>query len=122
MGEFGICRNCFYDNRTNEDILCMCQGKKLTVVWNSQRERLETTARSIRPFPETLRSKVKRFVAMCDPNKGTCRREKCTFAHGKAEQKAWNQILRREGEFLSSSLVPGILNPGVDGVRVNGSI
>ena len=79
----------------------MCWGKKLTVVWNSERDRLETTAKSIRPFPEALRGKVKLYVAMCDPYKGTCKRERCTFAHGKAEQKAWNQILREKGEFIT---------------------
>ena len=102
MGEFDICRDCFYDNRTEEDIFCFCRGKKLTVVWNSERGRLETTAKSIRPFPESLRGKVNLYVAMCDPHKGTCKRERCTFAHGKAEQKAWNQILREKGEFLTA--------------------
>lgn len=95
MDEYVICQECFYKYRTEPHILCECRGKKVYVKWNDERERLETTVKSIRPFPENLRGKVRSYVAMCDPYKGTCRREQCTFAHGKAEQKAWNRILRQ---------------------------
>ena len=57
-------------------------------------ERYETTEDFIRPFPEGLRGRVKSYVAMCDPYKGACRKDQCTFAHSKAEQEAWNKILR----------------------------
>ena len=64
------------------------------MTWNEEMERYETTGKSIRPFPEGLRGRVKSYVAMCDPYKGTCRRKQCTFAHGKAEQESWNKILK----------------------------
>lgn len=70
----------------------------LHVRWNETEERFETTEASVRPFPSVFPENVRR-VAMCDPSRGTCRQEKCTFAHGPAEKKAWNEILRmsREG-------------------------
>ena len=54
---------------------------------------MSKTTDHIRPFPEHIPGHVK-YVAMCDPHRGTCRKEKCTFAHGRTEQKAWNSILR----------------------------
>lgn len=61
--------------------------------WNDEDKRYETTNKSIRPFPANIPPNVK-YIAMCDPKRGTCKNEHCTFAHGRAEQKAWNGVLR----------------------------
>ena len=98
MSEVELCQDCFYKYRIDPFKTCTCGGKKVRATWNDERVRYETTAMSIRPLPDNLRGKVRTYVAMCDPYKGTCRREKCTFAHGKAEQKAWNRILREQAE------------------------
>ena len=63
------------------------------VVWNERQKRLETTEWSIRKIPPHFPGHIKN-VAMCDPRKGTCRRDECTYAHGQAEQREWNQVLR----------------------------
>ena len=90
-----VCWDCFYKFRTNPYMFCKSGGEReACVTWNEEMERYETTGKSIRPFPEGLRGRVKSYVAMCDPYKGTCRKEQCTFAHGKAEQEAWNKILK----------------------------
>lgn len=71
------------------------------MLWNKEKGYFETT--TIRPFPTTLLSVVKRGIAMCDPMRGTCKKEKCTFAHNRVEQKEWDAILRshrqQEGNF-----------------------
>ena len=69
---------------------------EIGVKWNDEEARLETT--TSRPFPAKMPQGVKHGVAMCDPYKGTCRREKCTFAHGKVEQKTWNLALKLQRE------------------------
>ncbi len=75
---------------------CYHTHDRVTVEWNDNEGRYETTA--CRPFPATLPWNVKRSIAMCDPYKGTCRKETCTFAHGRVEQKAWNLALRLRKE------------------------
>ncbi len=66
--------------------------------WNDQDQRHETTEMSIRAIPDNIPPRVKKYFVMCDPYKGTCKEEQCTFAHGEAERKAWNAILRRQRE------------------------
>lgn len=91
-----VCKNCFYKHRTNPDVHCIhynvSNESMLSVMWNDERSRHETTD-SIRPFPKDLPDHVN-HIAMCDPHLGTCRKDKCTFAHGRREQKAWNAVLR----------------------------
>ena len=72
------------------------------VTWNCLENMYQTTKRSIRPPPKCLAEKVTRGVAMCDPRRGLCRRDRCTFAHGKAEQKQWNSFLSsgKSGEIM----------------------
>lgn len=98
---FEICRDCFYNHRTNPNIFCThnVNGRnKIQVQWNDRNGRLETTGRFIRHLPENMPPHVS-HIAMCDPDRGTCKQDRCTFAHGRAEQKAWNLILReRQGE------------------------
>ena len=90
-----VCWDCFYKHRTSPRIFCKCgRNRTVCVTWNKKMERYETTGKSIRPFPEGLRGRVKSYVAMCDPYRGTCRKDQCTFAHGKAEQIVWNRILK----------------------------
>lgn len=70
---------------------CYHKKKKIfNVEWNEEEERYETTY--CRPFPIDLPPDVS-AIAMCDPYRGTCRRDKCTFAHGREELDAWNLIL-----------------------------
>ena len=91
-----LCKDCFYRYRTSYSPLDHCThynvSNKVTVRWNHEESRYETTDH-IRPFPEHIPGHVK-YVAMCDPHRGTCRQDRCTFAHGRTEQKAWNAILR----------------------------
>ena len=67
--------------------------------------RYETTDNHIRPFPEHFPSNV-RYVVMCDPKRGTCRKEKCTFAHGQAEQKAWVAVIKGTAMYTQSIVAP----------------
>lgn len=90
--EFSICKNCFYKNRTNPHPECP-HGHKLNVKWNEKEKRLETTT-NCRPFPKRIPSTIRLGIAMCDPHRGSCKEQKCTFAHGRVEQKTWNSILR----------------------------
>ena len=87
-----VCKDCFYRGRIKPDINCIHYVNNVSVMWNDEARRHETTDH-IRPFPEDIPGHVK-YVAMCDPHRGTCRKDKCTFAHGRTEQKAWNSILR----------------------------
>ncbi len=92
-----ICKDCFYRYHINPNMPpCHHTHNRVVVEWNDKEERYETTA--CRPFPTTLPKGVKQGIAMCDPYKGTCRREKCTFAHGRVEQKAWISVLRLQRE------------------------
>ena len=61
------------------------------VKWNERLERLETTERSIRELPPHFPGHV-RSVKMCEPT--ICRRDECTYAHGRAEQIQWNRALK----------------------------
>ena len=95
MSDESVCRNCFYKDRIVPKFSCTHNTReKVYTQWNAVDGRHETTERSIRPFiPEIFQ-----YVAMCDPYRGTCREDQCTFAHGRAEQKAWNSILRKRRE------------------------
>lgn len=94
VAENSVCSSCFYRNRT-KPITCYHHNARNRVYlkWNVQESRHETTNKSIRSFPDKISPQVTHF-AMCDPCKGNCKDEWCTFAHGRAEQKAWNGILR----------------------------
>ena len=99
MAERQICKACFYEHHTDENMVCHHSGlKEVFVKWIDHRSRWETTSKSIRPFPEALRMKVKSHVAMCNST-CNCRRDNCTFAHGEAEKQEWNMILRESSEF-----------------------
>ena len=71
-------------------------NQRMRITWNDNEERYETT--TCRPFPSAFPSGVKGSIAMCDPYRGTCKKEQCTFAHGRTEQKAWNSVLRQQRE------------------------
>jgi hypothetical protein len=92
--EYSVCKNCFYGNRTGP-IVCFHHNakKRVFLKWNDENKRHETTNKSIRPFPNEIPPNVQ-YIAMCDPRRGSCKNEWCTFAHGRAEQKAWSGILR----------------------------
>ena len=90
--EIAVCEDCFYKYRINPNMPECYHKPKIKVKWNEGRARYETT--TCRPFPTNLPSNIKQFIAMCDPLKGTCKKDKCTFAHGQLEQKAWNEVLR----------------------------
>ena len=94
-----VCRNCFYRDRIKPTLSCTHNTEEnVDTQWNVEEGRHETTERSIRPFIPEIFPPHLRYVAMCDPYRGTCRKDRCTFAHGRAEQKAWNSILRRRRE------------------------
>ena len=97
--EKNICKNCFYDNRSDPSVTCdhdeVEGGGRVYVKWNDQDQRLETTESSVRPLPQNLLEKVKKYVAMCTPQACRCKRDNCTFAHSRAEQRTWNRILGR---------------------------
>ncbi len=115
MGDYHqICEDCFYQYRAKDLACFQCHHHqpKIEVVWNDEKNRLETTARSIRPLPEDLLTALGTggYVGMCDPRRGYCKKYYCTFAHGREEQRQWNRILRSRREesegtvlFLSSS-------------------
>ena len=94
-----VCKDCFYMNRTKLDIHCNhCDlGDKVCVKWNSKEERYETTEASIRPIPDSMPIHVN-HVAMCDPRRGWCKKDLCTFAHGQAELRTWNRLLKSTKE------------------------
>ena len=101
-----ICEDCFYNSRTVE---VTCSHNKangmIYVTWNCLENMYETTEKSIRPPPKCLAEKVTGGVAMCDPRRaGHCKRDLCTFAHGKAEQRYWNSFLSsgKSGEIMIS--------------------
>ena len=96
LGTIDVCKDCFYRYRTNPNMPVCHHNHKATVEWNDYEERYETT--TCRPFPTALPKGIKRSIAMCDPCKGTCKKEQCTFAHGRMEQKAWNLVLRLRKE------------------------
>ena len=92
---------CFYSDRHRGE-------QKMEVRWNPQSRGLEPTLypaqRSrdrdgcerqspIRPMPTI--SITGRFV-LCDPQRGKCRGDKCTFAHSIEERDAWNAQRGRE--------------------------
>ena len=96
-----ICRECFYKHRRVFPIV-KCPHHVTNgfyVQWNERYNRLETTERSIREIPPHLPSHVT-HVAMCDPEKGFCRGDECTYAHGRAEQKRWTEVLSHSGIYL----------------------
>ena len=94
MAEKIICKQCFYNYRTFPSISCKHRNEVdvYHVRWNEANQQLETTAQSIRPLPQLLVQKPVWNVRMCDPY--TCKRDKCTFAHGEAERKKWQKLCR----------------------------
>ena len=91
-----LCEDCFYKYRTDPTVPCgHSDARSLHVEWKEREGRYETTVESIRPIPRTLSDQVTNIV-MCDPKR--CSKGKCTYAHGRAEQKAWNEILRARGQ------------------------
>ena len=97
-----ICKTCFYNYRgTKEDITSFCSQKAegIPVQWNENEGFYETTI--IRTPPSNLTENVWGNVRMCDPNRGTCKRDQCTFAHGKNEHRHWNIVLKQRRKKLS---------------------
>ena len=97
MSDGSVCRDCFYRDRTRPTFSCTHNTRdKVDTQWNAEEGRHETTGKSIRPFIPEIFPPPLRYVAMCDPYRGTCRKDQCSFAHGRAEQKAWNSNLREQ--------------------------
>ena len=103
-----LCKYCFYNYRTKRQVVCNhhTEQDRVSVKWNGNDGRYETTGLSIRSFPEKWPNHVI-YVAMCDPHayKGWCNGDMCTYAHGRAEQKAWNMILRQQRQQQDTSMV-----------------
>ena len=96
MSDESVCRNCFYDNHTVPKFSCTHNTReRVYTKWNDEEGRHETTEKSVRPIPKEFPPYLD-HVAMCDPYRGTCGGDQCTFAHGRAEQRAWNSILREQ--------------------------
>ena len=96
---FTSCIDCFYRYRGSPaDISAYCsQGhsaERVDVCWNYDQEFYETTYVRDPPngWTQQWRGNV---VRLCDPSKGTCRRNNCIFAHGVKEQRKWNMILQQ---------------------------
>ena len=94
-----ICKTCFYNYRGKKvDITSFCnpthKAERTPVHWNEDEEFYETTI--VRTAPSNLSQKVWGNVRMCDPNRGTCKRDQCTFAHGTNEQRRWNAVLLQQ--------------------------
>lgn len=101
-----LCENCFYKYRSSQSMPTCNHNNKITAEWNDTDKRFETTT-FCRPIPERLPEAV-RYIAMCDPYRGTCRREKCTFAHGRQEQRTWNSILRNRIQGLRNCIISSL--------------
>lgn len=96
MDEFTVCKECFYRYRSRGEFVQCSHNhhrERIHVCINDNEDRLETTERSIRPLPEHFPEDLS-SVAMCDPHRGTCRKDNCTFAHGREEQTRWNREIR----------------------------
>ena len=108
VSDESVCKNCFYKNRTVPNISCTHNTReRVYTKWNGEDGRHETTEKSVRPIPEGFPSYLD-HVAMCDPYRGPCRGDLCTFAHGQAERKTWNSILREQtGKCEMACLVLG---------------
>lgn len=88
-----LCTDCFYLKRDDKNVICTHpSSSQLSVKWNFSRKLYETTSESIRPMPE-IPAHVQ-WVGMCDPQRGLCGWDECTYAHGKAERDQWNDIRR----------------------------
>ncbi len=89
------CWQCFFKYRGKPgNIHCYHRRKKIEIIWNENEEFYETT--EVRSPPDNLLDRVWGNVRLCDPHKGTCRRSRCTFAHGTQEQSEWNKHLRNQ--------------------------
>lgn len=92
-----VCKSCFYRYRGLDcDIASRCthRAEKIDVKWNETEEFYETT--HVRVPPRDLIHRVRGNVRLCDPQRGTCQGDNCTYAHGAAEQRKWNSILWKE--------------------------
>ena len=119
MSDHSVCNQCFYRYRMIHHFQCPHQARKIEVKWNVEESRLETTSNSIRPLPPNLPGAVRSgYVGMCDPRRGNCRNDQCTYAHGREEQRQWNKILRsrrenNEGRSSYSEFIKQLFNqPG----------
>ena len=106
-----ICSKCLHEDPSRFELVTFkCfnsdrhRGKhKIEVCWNSQSRLLEPmlypqclrddSESRIRPMPSI--SITGRFV-LCDPQRGKCTGDKCTFAHSIEERDAWNSQRNRE--------------------------
>ena len=93
-----ICKTCFYNYRQRpEAISSFCnpshKADRIPVQWNEDEGFYETAF--IRTPPADLAQKVPGNVRMCDPNRG-CKKDYCTYAHGRNEQRRWNMILAQQ--------------------------
>ena len=102
-----VCKDCFEDYPKNTKLLntqCQCSPshksstvKDLIHVAVNDEDMLE----KIRPLPK--KSPPGKGFVLCKNADGSCYRgDKCTYAHGKAEQKAWNAQL--SGSKIGSEL------------------
>ena len=116
-----ICGKCLHEDPSRFELVTFkCfnsdhhRGKqKMEVCWNPQSSKLEPTLYPqhlrddserqswIRPMPTI--TITGRFV-LCDPRRGKCRGDKCTFAHSIEERDTWNAQLNREIRKLSDSI------------------
>ena len=95
--KMAVCELCFFNFRTKHFMVTYCSNhhhesnRRVAVHWNDVHEFYETTI--VREPPEDLTQRVRRNVRLCDPRLGTCRKHKCTFAHGINEQRIWNKYV-----------------------------
>lgn len=90
-----VCKKCFYEHRINADFDgCPHTSRVVQCTWNQRQQWCETTALCIREIPQNFPYNLVYNVRICNPYKRVCKNDKCTFAHGPAEQKDWQQKLR----------------------------
>ena len=115
----GICCECLHEDPSRFELVTFkCfnydhhRGKqKIQVCWNPQsrefvpmlyphhlRENSERQFR-IRPMPTVS---ITGMFVLCDPRRGKCRGDNCTFAHSIEERDAWNAQHDREIRKLSN--------------------
>lgn len=99
-----VCADCFYSYRSDIHFKGCdhVTNSNIYYTWNSVSNICETTAASSRPFPANHPPSLHCFK-MCDPRKNICKRDKCTYAHGKDECDKWNEELRRSKSEANTS-------------------
>ena len=99
---FEICKGCFFKYRATEaDISTRCShhARRIGVRWNSAEGWFETT--EVRDPPEGWIQWWRGKARLCDPYKGSCRKDDCIYAHGTNELDKWNEMLQLQRKACS---------------------